>query len=277
MSVLQARGILARAAAVVEENGAPPLVAKNANDSCVFYDADHSGLCVIHRDGGPHLMPSACRNFPRVSLRDARGVFVTLSHYCPTAAGLLVDARDIAIVPAPSSLSLDGDAEGLDATAVMPPLLRRGMLMDFDGYAAWEQEAIAVFDAFDRSPRLALAVVAAATADACTWRPEAGALAAHLRRAFHRASAARPPDRPRGEERFERPMKAFAAAHLFASWAGYQDGGLTAIVRAVESALSQLESQLDDRTGRMSFIAAVRSVDLRLRHETVPASLTPDS
>ena len=157
VSVLQARGILARAAAVVEENGAPALVVKNANGSCVFYDADHSGLCAIHRDGGPHLMPSACRNFPRVSLRDARGVFVTLSHYCPTAAGLLVDARYIAIVPAPASLSLDGDAEGLDATAVMPPLLRRGMLMDFDGYAAWEQEAIAVFDAFDRSPRLASA------------------------------------------------------------------------------------------------------------------------
>ena len=48
--------------------------------ACVFYDTDHDRLCSIQRDAGIELMPSACRNFPRVTLRDrARGIHHALA------------------------------------------------------------------------------------------------------------------------------------------------------------------------------------------------------
>ena len=93
--------------------------------------------------------PNGCRwlagSFP-VFLHDARGTFISLSHFCPTAAGLLQSGRRPAfeIVAAPSTLALDGDAEGLDARDALPPLLRPGMLTDHEGYDAWERRAIGV-------------------------------------------------------------------------------------------------------------------------------------
>jgi hypothetical protein len=84
---------------------------------------------------------------PRVALADARGIRITLSHFCPTAAGLLFDDTPLRIVAAPERLSLSGTIEGLDATDALPPLLRPGMLMDFDGCDAWERHAIEKLDA----------------------------------------------------------------------------------------------------------------------------------
>jgi hypothetical protein len=91
-------------------------------------------------------------------LSDSRGVFITLSHFCPTAAALLLDDREITIVEAPASLSLNGAVEGLDATGVLPPLLGPGMLTDADGYTAWEREAVGVFNDRRRTAQDALAI-----------------------------------------------------------------------------------------------------------------------
>ncbi|MGH9372884.1 MAG: YkgJ family cysteine cluster protein [Vicinamibacterales bacterium] len=238
------------------------MIGTAAGGACVFYDADHGRLCAIHRDAGPELMPSACRNFPRIALRDGRGLFVTLSHFCPTAARLLLAAGDIGIVEAPPGLSLMGEVEGLDATLVMPPLLRPGMLMDLDGYSAWEHEAIAVLDERTYAARTAVAVIAAGTEGACTWRPGANTLVAHVAHAFARARAIHQSDGVR-HSRVERATKAFLAAHLFANWAAYQNGGLRAVVTALESALALLGTHGEDGE---SFVAAVRAADLRLRH-----------
>ena len=59
---------------------------------CVFLDPRRrpSGLCTIHRDLGEDALPSACRHFPRVVTLTPLGVSVTLSHYCPTVAGILL-------------------------------------------------------------------------------------------------------------------------------------------------------------------------------------------
>ena len=65
---------------------------------CVFFDAEHGRLCAVQRALGHDALPLACRQFPRVSLRDPRGVSVTLSHYCPTAASLLGSPRPVTIV-----------------------------------------------------------------------------------------------------------------------------------------------------------------------------------
>jgi Fe-S-cluster containining protein len=298
-------------------NGMTLALATTADHACVFFEAGGGRLCRIHRDGGADLLPSACRAFPRVALRDSRGLFITLSHYCPTAARLLLDAGDILIIDAPDALSLGGEVEGLDATEVLPPLLRPDMLMDREGYARWEHDAIAVLNDRLLPARDAASVIRAATRETCEWRPGDDTLAEWTSRAFAHArdailqrgasegvkrsstpnlqlptpkescstvfagnpvgregcrpvascfeeggSSAPRPERRAAVSRLEHATKAFLAAHLFASWAAYQQGGLWAVVDAVGAAHALVGNPMDEA----SFLDAVRSADLRLRH-----------
>ena len=238
----------------------PVSILRTERDTCVFYERDRR-RCAVHRYAGPAALPTACRNFPRITLTDRRGVFITLSHFCPTAAALLLAGRDITIVEAPPALSLGSAVEGLDATGVLPPLLRPGMLTDCEGYTAWEQEAIDVFNDRHYVARDALAIVSSATDDVCGWQPGGDTLATRVREAFDRARGARHlPSEP--QLPFEHAIKSFLAAHLFASWHAYQDGGLHAAVCASETAFVTLGEEL----ARAPFIAAVRAADFRLRH-----------
>src|SRR5688572_20699690 len=75
----------------------PPLLAV-IDGRCVFHDDNANGGCRIHRAIGHTALPLACRQFPRQSLRDPRGVSVTLSHYCPTANDLLLTATGPATI-----------------------------------------------------------------------------------------------------------------------------------------------------------------------------------
>jgi len=288
---LRARRMIDAHTIASADDGGATILGTAADGACVFYDRDHGRLCAIHKDAGPALLPTACRNFPRIALRDPRGLFVTLSHFCPTAAALLLDTGAIAIVDAPGSITLDGTVEGLDATGVMPPLLRPGMLMDLEGYDAWEREGIAVLNDARYSAAEALAIIAAATADACRWNPGRDPLAAWISRSFAaradplpvalRLRSGHPEQMSRAEAGnhtsgelaghparpyFDRSTKAFLAAHLFASWAAYQGGGLSAIVEELEVALALVGAALRDSREPNDFIEAVRTVDHRLRH-----------
>jgi Fe-S-cluster containining protein len=148
------------------------VLALRGDRSCVFFDAAHGRLCEIHRDLGEGLLPSACRHFPRVVLRDRRGTFVTLSHFCPTAASLLVPNEPVSIVEAPASLTLNGTVEGLDARDVLPPLLRTNMLADVDGFAAWENAFLDLLQAGDTADE-ALGAAARTTRRIAAWTPGA--------------------------------------------------------------------------------------------------------
>jgi Fe-S-cluster containining protein len=255
-----------RAFETAEGPDGPVSILRTVGEACVFYEQDRR-RCAIHRLAGPATLPTACRNFPRLTLTDRRGVFITLSHFCPTAAALLIEDRDIAIVDAPASLSLNGAVEGLDATRVLPPLLGPGMLADGEGYSAWEKAAVGVFDNRRCTAEDALAIISVATDDVGKWRPGAETLAARVHDAFDRARSARDlsstSDRPS-----EHAIKSFLAAHLFASWHPYQGGGLHAAVHAVETAFVTLREQL----ARAPFIAAVRAADFRLRHSRTDGS-----
>ena len=155
--------------------GPDRVAGKDPEGRCVFHvqEPDAGGHCTIHRLGGPSLLPSACRHFPRVVCRDPRGASVTLSHFCPTAASLLFDGRPLAIVDAPASIALEdvGELQGLDATRVLPPLLAPGVLTDWDGYTAWEEEAVVLLGIRGAAPERAVDALAAATARAGEWRP----------------------------------------------------------------------------------------------------------
>ena len=70
-------------------HGARVVLRTDSRGRCAFLEggpAHH--LCAVHREMGEEALPSACRHFPRVVTLSPLGVSVTLSHYCPTAAGM---------------------------------------------------------------------------------------------------------------------------------------------------------------------------------------------
>ena len=236
----------------------------------MFFEPDAGRLCAIQRRGGADLLPSACRHFPRVIVNDPRGTSITLYHFCPTAAALLFDAPRLAIVEAPPRIALDGSLEGLDATDVLPPLLSGGVLVDWDGYSAWEEAAVALFDEEDLEPGEAVRTLAAATEAAVGWNPRSVPFASfvHERFAAARTGMSRRRRGPWGP--FARPVNAFLAAHAFASWAAYDPSGLRAIPAAVLAALAILTEETGSRGAltRDTLAASFRQTDLRLRHGT---------
>jgi Fe-S-cluster containining protein len=159
-------------------------VSRDKNGSCVFFEQDAGRLCVIHRDAGVEALPSACRHFPRKFLRDGRGTFVSLSHFCPTAALLLLGEHPLRVTEAEPPLMLDEPVEGLDAREALPPLLRPGVLCDLESYDAWERASIAMLGRKDLTWQAALDRIAAATERVRTWRPGTTSLAQHVGSAF---------------------------------------------------------------------------------------------
>jgi Fe-S-cluster containining protein len=284
-------------------------VSRDNNGSCVFFDQDGGRLCIIHRDAGADALPSACRNFPRKFLRDGRDTFISLSHFCPTAAVLLLGMDSLTIVDAAPPLRLEEPFEGLDARTALPPLLRPGVLCDLEGYDAWERASVAVLAREDVTWPEALDRISAATARLRSWRPGSSSLADHVATAFEdapdapaaasmtqeqlvdvvwRLCAGRVPSdlEPIGSfearwhdrvgssfDRYDRPMKNYLAARLFANWIAYQGRGLISIVQWVRAAAALVRHHTLRRAldagcvpGPDDFIEAVRMADLLLLH-----------
>lgn len=156
---------------------AAAIVARTAGGDCVFYHRS-SGLCVIHRDAGEDRMPSTCRHFPRLALRDGRGTFVSLTHYCPTAAAMLFrDDVPVEIVEGPAAFP-PAEYDGLVVTAdEWPPLLHPQMLMDADGYSAWERHMVARCADETLSPESVIATLERDARLLRQYRPGNGSLA----------------------------------------------------------------------------------------------------
>jgi len=242
--------------------------------ACVFFEHG-SRLCVVHRDMGERALPATCRHFPRIAVCDARGTFIALSHFCPTAASMLFrDDVPLAIVREPPAfppaeyewLLVDKDA--------WPPLLHPRMLMDLDGYSAWERHMVARCRDVTRSPESVVATLARDARLMRAWRPGGRSLAeralalpgtvvedpAHATLAtslkrYGEVLAAIPDElqSPREEQdlnvafsqlvrpvwdEFRAPLNRYLAAKAFATWTAYQGRGLATIVRGLEAALA---------------------------------------
>ena len=277
-AIQQERLFIPRAAAEVD---ALPLLATATDGRCVFFERDHGRLCAIHRQLGHDALPSACRQFPRVTLTDARGSFVSLSHYCPAASRMLcrTDTR-LQIERRPQAS--DGIAcEGLDARDTLPPLLRPGMLHSLDSYAAWERFQVDVLADERRSVESAMATIGLCAELVRGWTPALGTLEGHLARAVARAVAQHTADAPGAPVRnalslaqevwasyppplvgpgpvddFEgswtrlaapdwptlaRPVRHYLAARAFGSWIAYQGAGIRTAVHASRTALALLQ------------------------------------
>jgi hypothetical protein len=149
----------------------------DADGVCGHFDRA-SGLCRVHRDEGEATLPVACRQFPRITLIDDRGIFVRLSHFCPTAARLLVHGDGpLAIVEAPAAFPAGGDYDGLDARGHWPPLVRRDLLFDYPAFDAWERFVVATCARDDLDVDGVLQRIAGAAERIRAWTPDRGPLA----------------------------------------------------------------------------------------------------
>lgn len=253
------------------------VIAISDEGHCVFHQHHR---CTIHEALGHGALPSACQHFPRVCLLDPRGVFVTLSHFCPTAATLLFDEGPVSIVEGPPALPGEVEPEGLDAREVWPPLLTERVLMDHEGYGSWERHVVSVLAGEDRasSPELALARLHAdaqtaidsgthlsggAVFDVARARtaPPRPLIAEEARPRFDlvRSAVPMPLTWPHAPSNFEREwstraqpawsswapvVQRFLAAHAFGSWLAYQGRGLRTIVSGLEAALAVLQVEV---------------------------------
>jgi hypothetical protein len=249
---------------------------RTTSGECAFH---HAHRCSLQEAGSEPMLPSACRHFPRVYLRDARGTLLTLSHFCPTAASLLLETGPVTIVDAWPPLALEEPIEGLDAREALPPLVRPGLLADTAGYGAWEE---AVVRTFLESPDAdsAFLRIEEATEAIRRWSPSKGAFTTAVEAAFAVMTVAASPTQrsaslsrafaiaheltgphpmmevPPGFERewarvhrlaahvLQGPMARYLAASTFANWIAYRGEGLRSIIEWLRACYDVVRVQM---------------------------------
>jgi Fe-S-cluster containining protein len=167
-------------------DGARAVLAADEAGRCSFLRDDRR--CAVHAGLGEEALPVACRQFPRLVTLTPLGASVTLSHFCPTAADLLLAGEDLPasrgtaglerrgrarIVEDPPAFPASWPYQGLDARRALPPLLRPGVLMTWAAHEAWEQHAVATF-ASATTPEAGLETLARQAERARSWRPADG-------------------------------------------------------------------------------------------------------
>lgn len=269
---------------IVADQNAPDdvagMLALRDNGHCVFFEAGRPG-CSIHG-----VKPAGCNHFPYLCLIDPRGVHVTLSHYCPTAASLLFEHRGpIAIVEGPAPPTGEDEVEGLDARESLPPAFvkatvgkpddLRPRLMSFDDLSAWEQEQIAGATIGDLEGDDVALFDRARAAVPAPWSwpspPE------HLEEIWWSQVAP-------AWHTFEDVLARYAAAKLFASWSLYLGDGVEAAARTarIASAVLRIETarqcaMFRRPLDRELMIEGIRQSDLLLVHYADPGMLAAPS
>ncbi|MEO5894543.1 MAG: hypothetical protein ABIS06_02460 [Vicinamibacterales bacterium] len=224
-------------------------------------------------------------------LRDDHGTRVSLSHYCPTAASLLVSTGELRVIAAPPGLVVDEPVEGLDARGALPPLIRPDMLADNDGYCAWEAACVATLERHGDATS-ALGVIGLATEVLRQWTPSAGSLADAVARAFVTAeeksrrpvpyasagleivgslAPSAPPvsDQPCGQltADTERTIANYLAARVFGNWLCYQGRGLRTIVAWLHACHDVVRAYTGSQlTATVDIVSAIRAADFLMMH-----------
>ena len=252
---------------LVPEAGSPDDVAGTLalreNGHCVFFEAGKPG-CSIHA-----IKPAGCMHFPYACLIDPRGVHVTLSHYCPTAASMLFEHTDpIAIVEGPAPIA--GELEGLDARESLPPVFSAATdtapprLMTFDELSAWERYQVehARLDELVGDDLALFNQARAAVPQPWSW-PDAPE---HLEDTWYSLVA------PKWFQ-FEDALARYAAAKVFGSWSLYLGNGVEAAghTARVAAAVLRIEAARQCRMfgqplDRQLLIEAIRQTDLLVVH-----------
>lgn len=255
------------------------ILAARDNGHCVFFEAGRPG-CSIH-----DVKPAGCTHFPYLCLIDQRGVHVTLSHYCPTAASLLFEHRGPVAIVEGHAPTGDDDVEGMDARESLPPACATATvgkpseltprLMSWDELSAWERDQIAraKIDELHVDDVALFNHARAAVPPPWGWPapPE------HLEQVWYSLIAPAWPH-------FEEPLANYAAAKLFASWSLYLGDGVEAAAHSarVASAVLRIETarqcaMFRRPLDRELMIEAIRQSDLLLVHYADPGLLAATS
>jgi Fe-S-cluster containining protein len=305
-AALAARAVLpahGHVAPLIARAGLPPGYASvlgRADGRCVFHGSAPAA-CRLHAWGGPSAKPVACRQFPWIAVHDPRGTSVSLSHVCPTAAGLLHDPALLVLAPLPGPVAR---FEGLDVRRALPPAVSDRRLLDWDALTAWETQAL---DACARAaaPEAVARDLRGLVAHAARWSPGGEPLARWIA-AWAPASASNPPWRPDPaldravraavpewlaapstpfhDHRPEMPVwdatgvlvRRYLAARLVACWPLHFGTGLATVVAYVEALLTVVAGEiarrvtpatpLDDAVAR----AAIAETDRLVLHLAAP-------
>jgi hypothetical protein len=274
----------------------------SADGACPEYDRA-ARLCRIHRDYGEPMLPESCYHFPRRALADARGTFVTLTHFCPTAAWQLFrDDVDLEITEDPPAFPPLRDYDPLDGRSEWPPLLRPTVLFDLESYSRWERFIVDSF-ANPQPVGTALETIAGAAERLRNWSPEDGPLAAHVETTV-RSTPAEPgtmtcyrpfaeptgyqsivetipdglahPDLPSNLDvsfatyvvdewpRWSTPIRRFLAAKAFGSWSAYQGRGVRTLVAELVASEMVVRVEAARACG-----GAGRALDEALLHQAI--------
>lgn len=241
-----------------------PAVLGSRKGQCVFHDDSCGSACRVQHSLGHDTLPLACRQFPRISVADPRGVSITLSHYCPTAAGLLDDRTPVTIVEQPAAFPAGGEYDALDVARGLPPQRNSRRLLDWDDWWRLEAASVAML-ADDGQPiddRMArLRATVAPQAEAPLRVPDAARLTAAVTGAVpHELRTAMP--RPWGPAPSEAALGRLLASHAFASWLIHLGDGLATWLCAIEAVLALV------RAGW-----SVADVELVVRHLADPTEL----
>lgn len=242
------------------------ILAARDSGHCVFFEAGRPG-CSVH-----DVKPAGCHHFPYLCLIDQRGVHVSLSHYCPTAAALLFEHSGAVAIVEGHAPTGDDDVEGLDARESLPPMSAdRRTLMSFEDLSAWERERIAHAKIEDlHADDVALFNHARSAVPApWTWPAPPD----HLEEIWWALIAPLWPN-------FEEVLANYAAAKLFASWSLYVGDGVEAATHTARIASAVLRIEIARQCGRFRraidrelLIEAIRQSDLLLVHYADPALL----
>ncbi|MBP6715705.1 MAG: hypothetical protein KA205_02510, partial [Acidobacteria bacterium] len=229
---------------------------------------------------GHDALPLACRQFPRVSILEPRGVVVTLSCYCPTSRAMLSIAdQPVTIVENPRAFPTSGEYVGLDARTSLPPALCPNLLMDWDSWYEWERLSVELWN-LDEPLRQILDRLSIAVESVRTWRPGQGELLDRVRDAHagartnapehlstrapeHQSTRAPSHQAPApSHPRTLAPSHLFLCCHTFASWPAHLGAGLRTWLRSLETVVFLLEQDW-----------TIAEIDLWLRHYADPRLL----
>lgn len=275
-----------------------------ATRTCWFRD-DRDQRCAIHRDLGEDVLPSACRQFPRVCVLEPDQISVSLSHYCPTAAHLLfANSAPFSMVVEPTAYPGTWPFEGLDARTHYSPLLRTGVLLGFDGLRAFEDAAVHALSSADDA-EAAMRRIEGAVAFVDSWTPGHGSVPSRIVDAFRMEtnsapelvdpgtilprSLAEPADitvpLPRSGVPGTTPISAaidsalrrYLAARLVASWIMFQGAGLRTVARhlrlCLETARLFASAGPENVDEARRWKEAIRNADLWIVHYCDPELL----
>src|SRR5258708_20640922 len=124
---------------VVLDNG-QYLLSKKADGRCVFLDADN--LCIIHREAGARVKPTACQFFPLHAIQAPDGIHISLNTGCHR---LIEMGQADAPLDRGEAMRLLSDVEALTTIQAVVPLTPE-LTVSYQEFIGWQARLLATLE-----------------------------------------------------------------------------------------------------------------------------------